>query len=66
MKKILFGLIATVMFSVMGNAQNLRTEFLRSKTHKEAVIALNKLSEGEQKKLWLEKLDQLLSLSLSS
>ncbi|POS00558.1 hypothetical protein Q361_1613 [Flavobacterium croceum DSM 17960] len=64
MKKLIFGLIAIVMFSILGNAQNLRTEFLKGKTHKEAVVAYNKLSEGEQKKLWLEKIEQLLSLSL--
>lgn len=64
MKKLVFGLIATVMFGFSGNAQGLRAEFLNGKSHKEAVAAYNKLSEESQIDLWIEKTDQLLSLKL--
>lgn len=65
MKKLLFSLIAIVMFSFVGEAQTLRAEFLHGKsTQAEIVEAFNKLSEKDQRDLWLEKFDQLLSLNL--
>ena len=65
MKKLFFGLVATVLFVSNANAQNKRTEFLQGKkNHKEVVAAYNVLTDAEQKALWLEKFDQLTSLDL--
>jgi hypothetical protein len=64
MKKVLFGLIATVMLGFVGNAQSLRADFLKGKTHRQAVEAFNQLTESDQKKLWIEKIDQILSQNL--
>ena len=67
MKKLLFGLIVTLMICLSGNAQNLRADFIKGKkTNKEVIEAFSKLSEEEQKQLWLEKVDQLLTLKLPS
>lgn len=65
MKKLIFGLIATVVFGFVGNAQDLRAKFLEGKkSHQEVVDAYNKLSDSEQKELWQEKFNQLLTLKL--
>jgi hypothetical protein len=64
MKKILLGLIATIFISFSANSQNLRRDFLQGKTKTQMVDAYNKLSQNDQRNLWLEKMDQLLSLPL--
>lgn len=64
MKNLLFGIIATVMFTSIGNSQTFRQDFLKGKTEKQVIEAYGKLSESDQKKLWLEKMDQLLLLQL--
>lgn len=61
MKKVFLGLIATVMFSVAGNAQNLREKFLEGKSEKEIVKAFQNLKPEEKNALWNEKMEQLLS-----
>jgi hypothetical protein len=64
MKKLFFGLIAMVMISFSGNAQNLRANFLNGKTHDQIILDYNNLSTEGQNALWIEKLDQLLSQNL--
>jgi hypothetical protein len=64
MKKLVLAIVATVMFGFVGSAQNLRSDFLKGKTHKQAVEAYNKLSEQDQINLWIEKTEQLLTSSL--
>lgn len=64
MKKLLFGLIATVMLSLVGNAQGLRAAFLKNKNQSQIVADFNKLNSEEKNALWVEKMDQLLSQGL--
>lgn len=64
MKNLLFGIITTVMFSFVGNSQTFRENFLKGMTSDQVIEAFSKLSESDQKKLWLEKIDQLISLKL--
>lgn len=65
MKKLVFGLIITILLSTASYGQNLRATFLEGKkSHKEIVDAYNKLSDTDQGLLWLEKFNQLLSVNL--
>ena len=64
MKKLVFGLIATVVFGFVGNAQDLRAKFLEGKTQDEIVADFNKLNDSEKTALWVEKMDQLLNEDL--
>lgn len=64
MKKLVLALVATVIFGFVGNAQNLRADFLKGKTHKQSVEAYYKLSDESQINLWIEKTDQLLKSNL--
>ena len=65
MKKLVFGLIVTILLSTASYGQNLRATFLEGKkSHKEIVDAYNKLSDTDQGLLWLEKFNQLLSVNL--
>jgi len=66
MKKLLFSFIAIFVLCFSTNAQHLRADFLKGKTHKQVVESFSQLSESGQKELWLEKMDQLLSLKLPS
>jgi uncharacterized protein YeeX (DUF496 family) len=65
MKKLFFGLIATVLLMSNVNAQNVRAKFLEGKkSQKEVVDSYNKLSDQQQKELWLDKFSQLSKLNL--
>lgn len=64
MKKLVFGMLATVMFSFLANAQGLRENFLSGKTYDEISGKYSKLSVEEKSALWIEKMDQLQSLDL--
>ena len=65
MKNVFFCIITFVTLSISANAQTLREKFLEGKkNHQEVVDAYNKLSDAEQKGLWQEKFDQLLTLKL--
>lgn len=67
MKKLIFGIATTLVLVSNVTAQNARERFLTGKkNHKEVVDAYNKLSDAEQKELWLEKFNQLISLNLPS
>lgn len=66
MKKLVLGLIATVMLSFGGNAQNLREKFLAGKTQTQIVSDFNKLSTSQKNDLWIEKMEQLLTQELPS
>ena len=65
MKKLLFGLIATIMVTFTVKAQgNLRADFLKGKTKPQTIESFNILSTQQKSDLWIEKMDQLLSLRL--
>ncbi len=66
MKKVFIGLVATVMFSFVGSAQNLRADFLRGKTNDEIITSFNELSTGQKSALWVEKMEQLLTETFPS
>lgn len=62
MKKMLFGLIATVMLAFTVNAQGtLRADFLKGKTQDEIIASFGALSVEQKSALWAEKIDQLLT-----
>lgn len=63
MKKV-FLIVTIILVNFVGNSQNLRANFMKGKTHDQAVKAFNELSGNDQKELWLEKMDQMLSLKL--
>ncbi len=64
MKKLVFGLIATVVLGFAGNAQSLRAKFLEGKTYDQVLADFNKLDDTEKTALWVEKMDQLLNVDL--
>ncbi len=64
MKKMLFGFIATVVFSVSGFTQISRSNFVNGKTQEQIVNDFNKLSAADKNLLWIDKLNQLLSQNL--
>lgn len=62
MKKLLFGLIATVMLTAIVNAQGtLRADFLKGKTQDEIITSFGLLTVEQKTALWAEKIDQLLT-----
>lgn len=65
MKKLLFGLIATIMLSATVNAQGtLRADFLKGKTQDQLIETFNQLTTEEKNALWVEKMNQLLNEKL--
>jgi hypothetical protein len=64
MKKLVFGLIATVMFGFVGNAQGLRAAFLQGKTQDQITKTFRALTPQQKNALWVEKMDQLLTQKL--
>lgn len=61
MKKLIFGLLAIVMFSLIGNAQNLRADFLKGKTYDEVKKSYILLDKKTKIALWNEKISQVLT-----
>ncbi len=65
MKKLFFGLIATIMFVATGNAQGtLRADFLKGKSYDEVKNSYIVLDKKTKIALWNEKLSQILTQKL--